>query len=71
MGESDVDKARERFAYLLVPLVQDRFMSKLDYRAREIEHGIEIRNTISREREQYQQAFLLYLAKTACKAKRT
>ena len=42
MDESDIDKVRENFAYLLAPLVKDKFVSKFDYETAEFRHKIEI-----------------------------
>lgn len=53
MVESDIDKARENFAYLLAPLVKDKFISKFDYQMREVQHGIEIADAILTERRQH------------------
>ena len=53
MCESDIDKARENLAYLLAPLVKDKFISKFDYRMREVQHKIEIADAILNERKQH------------------
>jgi hypothetical protein len=53
MDESDIDKARENFAYLLAPLMKDKFISKFDYEMRETRHKIEICNAILQERRQH------------------
>ena len=53
MCESDIDKARENFAYVLTPLVKDKFISKSDYQTREIQHKIEICDAILHERRQH------------------
>jgi len=53
MGKSDMDEAREHFAYLLVPLVKDQFISKSNYQTREIQHKIEICDAILNERRQH------------------
>jgi hypothetical protein len=71
MSDADIDKARENFAYLLAPLVKDKFISKLDYQTREIEHGIEVLNAISQEKEREQQALAFFLAIAAHRSKHT
>jgi hypothetical protein len=52
-AKSDMDEARENFAYLLAPLVKDRFISKSDYQTREVQHAIEICDAILNERKQH------------------
>ena len=53
MCESDIDKARESFAYLLAPLVKDKFISRFDYQMKEVQHKIEIADAILNERRQH------------------
>jgi len=53
MGELDMDEARENFAYLLAPLVKDKFISKSDYQTIKINHMIEIADAILNERKRH------------------
>jgi predicted nucleic acid-binding Zn-ribbon protein len=53
MDESTIDEVRAKFAYLLTPLVKDKFISKLHYEIAETRHKVEILEAISQERKRY------------------
>ena len=53
MDESDIDDAREKFAYLLTPLVKDKFISRFHYDMREMSHKLDILQAIADERNRH------------------
>ena len=53
MNESDIDEVREKFARLLTPLVEDKFISRFDYKMAEMRHKVEIVEAILQERKQH------------------
>jgi chaperonin cofactor prefoldin len=53
IDESEIDEVRGKFAHLLTPLVEDKFISKFDYEMREIRHKIEICDAILDERKRH------------------
>jgi len=53
MDQSDIDAVRETFAYVLAPLVKDKFISKSDYQTIKIKHAIEVADAILQEQKRH------------------